>query len=136
MLIRLLLLLAVPCASAFGLHHHIGARHAAAVHRTHATMEDGGFDLRKARIALDNFFKGDREQSPFEALALDEKVAVVRVAKCLPNSEGPLGAPVARPEWMELTEETWADVKSEYPILESLAEETLEAAVLEVRAKK
>ena len=71
----------------------------------------------------------------FDALSLEEKVAVVRVANGLGMSDGPLEAPEQRPEWSTPSNETWAAVKAEYPVLEALADETLQTCVAEVKAK-
>ena len=72
--------------------------------------------------------------SAFDDLTLDEKVAMVRVAQCLDSrAEDEAGAfaagPVSkRPEWASPTNETWTEVRSSYPVLKDLSDETLAAA--------
>ena len=90
------------------------------------------------RMFFDKLFdKG--EKSPFEALTIDEKVAVVRVAKCIgenpQDSVGPLSNPSARPEWATPSEEVWAAVRQEYSVLEKMSDETLEVVVQELRSR-
>ena len=75
----------------------------------------------------------------FEDLTLDQKVAMVRVAKCLaPRPEDEPGAfaapaPVTRPEWANPTNATWVDIRESYPDLDSLDDITLATALAECR---
>ena len=79
------------------------------------------------------------EKSPFEALTVDEKVAVVRVAKCIgqnpEDSVGPLSNPEKRPEWATPSEEVWEAVRKEYTVLEKLSDEALDEIVQELRSR-
>ena len=79
-------------------------------------------------------YRASTSMMSFDDLTLDEKVAMVRVAKCLDNRpEDELGAwaakaPTERPEWANSTAETWASVRESYPELAALSDETLAAA--------
>jgi hypothetical protein len=89
--------------------------------------------------AIGNFFSfggGGRGVTEFLKLSSDERVAMVKVSKCIApgEGEGPLGKPVYKPAWATPTNETWAEVRAEYPVLESLSDETLEACLVDIKA--
>ena len=82
---------------------------------------------------------GPRGGSPvageaFSSLTTEEKVAMVRVVDCNGVSEGPLKAPQKKPEWAILTNETWIEVKAEYPELSECSEDVLAAAWNELKS--
>ena len=76
----------------------------------------------------------------FNALAIEEKNAMSRVAKCLAapteGDVGPLARPEYRLEWDLPTEETWSAIRANYPVLDRLTDEELAAIVAEVKVKQ
>ena len=80
--------------------------------------------------------------SAFDSLTMDQKVAMTRVAQCLPAREedelGAFAAKAADPksEWADPTEGTWAEIKAAYPDLAECSDETLAAARLECLDKQ
>lgn len=69
----------------------------------------------------------------FDDLAIEAKVAMVRVAKSLGPSEGPLKAPEPR-QYFPLTNETMAIIREDYGCLQDLTDESLQEALQEVQA--
>lgn len=90
-------------------------------------------------LAIGNFFSfggGGRGETEFLKLSADERVAMAKVARCIApgEGEGPLGKPAFRPQWANPTNETWSEVRADYPVLESLSDETIAQCLLDIKA--
>ena len=93
-----------------------------------------GFGLSGCRPAL--LTVGRRSSTPalsFDSLGTDQKVAVTRIAQQLGAGEGPLGKPIFKPNWVTTTNETLAEVRVEYPVLESVTDEMLAESIAQCK---